>query len=202
VPLLRTSRPFARAALPAAARPVVLLGALLLLASPLLAQRHGGGGPGGGGEPRQMGGPMGNSFAGGSVSPMDNSNRRMGYGTPTSPIRIEPQLGPPTRWWDDKKTIKHLALRNDQKQRMDDIFEANRQQLATLLGNLQREEARLVSLPPGDLQDEGKVFAAIDRVSQARAELEKAHAHILLQIRQQMDSQQLATLDHDMASLR
>ncbi len=144
---------------------------------------------------------MGNSFAGGSVSPLDNSNRRMGYGTSTSPIRIEPQLGPPTRWWDDKKTIKHLALRNDQKQRMDDIFEANRQQLSTLLGNLQREEARLVSLPPGDLQDEGKVFAAIDRVSQARAELEKAHAHILLQIRQQMDSQQLATLDHDMASL-
>ncbi len=199
--LLWTSRPFARAALSAAARPVVLLGALLVLTAPLLAQRHGGGGPGGG-EPRQMGGPMGNSFAGGSVSPFDNSNRRLGYGTPTSPIRIEPQLGPPTRWWDDKKTIKHLGLRNDQKQRMDDIFESNRQQLSTLLGNLQREEARLVSLPPGDLQDEGKVFAAIDRVSQARAELEKAHAHILLQIRQQMDPQQLATLDRDMASLR
>jgi Spy/CpxP family protein refolding chaperone len=200
VPSLRTSRRPIRAAFTAVACPVVLLGCLFLLTSPLLAQRHGGGPGGGGGDGRSS---VGSNFFGGSVTPMDNSNRRLGYGgTPTSPIRIEPQLGPPTRWWDDKKTIKHLALRNDQKQRMDDIFETNRQQLSTLLGNLQREEVRLVSLPPGDLQDETKVFAAIDRVSQARADLEKAHAHILLQIRQQMDTQQLATLDRDMASLR
>jgi Spy/CpxP family protein refolding chaperone len=140
-------------------------------------------------------------FAGNSTSPFDAGNRRMSPNSP-SPIRVEPQLGPPSRWWDDKKVIKYLGLRNDQQRRMDDIFEANRQNLSNLYGNLQREETRLVSLPPGDLQDEAKVFAAIDRVSQARSELEKAHAHILLQIRQQMDPQQLATLDHDMASLR
>jgi Spy/CpxP family protein refolding chaperone len=180
-----------RRLLNAAAYAVALFG-LVVWSSPVLAQRHGGGGGGGG--------PIANGFAGTPVTPY-GGYRRMGEGTPTS-IRVEPQLGPPSRWWDDKKTIKHLGLRNDQQHRMDDIFETNRPQLAALLGNLQREESRLISLPSGDLQDEAKIFAAIDRVSQARADLEKAHAHILLQIRQQMDPQQLAMLDRDMASAR
>lgn len=175
-------------------RSLALAGALaasLLAAAPALAQHRGGpGGPGGGG-----------AFAPG----MDIGTRpRMGDRGPAinAPVRIEPQLGPPSRWWDDKSTIKRLNLRSDQQRRMDEIFEGNKQNLATLYTNLQREETRLVSLPPADLQDETKVFAAIDRVAQARADLEKARAHTLLQIRQQMDPAQLNELDREMASLR
>ena len=65
----------------------------------------------------------------------------------------------------------------------DDIFNANKGQLLNLYANWQREEARLVSLTPAELQDESKIFASIDRVTQARAEVEKENAHILLQIR-------------------
>jgi hypothetical protein len=132
---------------------------------------------------------------------------RMGFAPDRGPApefarpapRSGPQLGLAGRWWDDGKTAKKVGLRSDQQRRMDEIFEANKGSLLTLLGNLQREEDRLVSLTPRELQDETKVFAAIDRVAQARAELEKANAHTLLLIRQQMDTSQLAALDHQIA---
>jgi Spy/CpxP family protein refolding chaperone len=180
--LSRTSRSLALAG---------ALAAAVLAAAPALAQHRGGPGPGG---------------SGGFAPGMDivGTRPRMGDRGPaiTAPVRIEPQLGPPSRWWDDKSTIRRLNLRTDQQRRMDEIFEGNKQNLTNLYTNLQREEARLVSLPPADLQDEGKVFAAIDRVAQARSDLEKARAHTLLQIRQQMDPAQLSELDREMASLR
>jgi Spy/CpxP family protein refolding chaperone len=110
------------------------------------------------------------------------------------------QLGLGGRWWDEDRTIKRLNLRPDQQRRMDDIFNGNKATLQTLYDNLHREEARLISLPPSDLQDETKVFAAIDRVSQARADLEKANVHVLLQLRQQMDPDQLSVLDKEIAN--
>jgi Spy/CpxP family protein refolding chaperone len=112
------------------------------------------------------------------------------------------QLGLAGRWWDDAKTMRKLNLRSEQQHKMDDIFEANKPTLLNLYGNLQREEAHLTSLPPGDLQDETKVFAAIDRVAQARTELEKAKVHVLLQIRQQMDPDQRTALDREIANAR
>jgi Spy/CpxP family protein refolding chaperone len=119
--------------------------------------------------------------------------------TARGPVHTTPMLGLPGRWWDDNKVARRLKLRSDQRQRMDDVFEANKATLVTLLGTLQREENNLNSLSSRDLQDENKVFAAIDRVSQARAELEKATTHIMLQIRQQMDTPQLAELDREIA---
>jgi Spy/CpxP family protein refolding chaperone len=130
---------------------------------------------------------------------------RRDFAAPPPPAltpRVGLQLGLGGRWWDDAKTVKKLNLRSDQQRKMDDIFEANKPTLLNLYGNLQREESRLASLPPGDLQDETKVFAAIDRVAAARTELEKANVHLLLQIRQQMDAEQVAQLDRAIANSR
>jgi Spy/CpxP family protein refolding chaperone len=140
---------------------------------------------------------------GGGIGGGDMRDR--GSNQPTSQPRPQSlsglQLGLGGRWWDDHKTVKKLNLRPDQQQRMDDIFEANKPALITLYTDLQREETRLASLSPADLQDESKVFAAIDRVSHARSDLEKEDAHVLLQIRQQLDPQQLQALDRQIASL-
>jgi Spy/CpxP family protein refolding chaperone len=132
---------------------------------------------------------------------------RRGFAAPPTPApaltpHLGLQLGLGGRWWDDTKTIRKLSLRSDQQRRMDDIFEANKPMLQNLYGNLQREEVHLASLPAGDLQDETKVFAAIDRVAQARSELEKANVHLLLQIRQQLDPDQVAQLDREIVSSR
>ena len=165
---------------------------VVLGSSVALAQRGGGGGgmggPGGGmGGGGMMGGPRGGEM-GGMRS------------IPEVRMRTEPQITLPGRWWDDRKTVKMLSLRPDQQQRMDGIFEANRDNLLSLGGNLQREQDRFVSMPHEDLEDETKVFAAIDRIAQARADLEKAKFHVLLQIRKEMDPQQVAALDRAIAS--
>lgn len=164
---------------------VVCLGFFLAVAAPLSAQ-----GPGGHAEAGGHRGGFGGMREGGFPpvrQPMPQFNRGL-------------QLGLGGRWWDDHKTAKKITLRPDQQQRMDTIFEANKPTLINLYTNLQREEMNLAGLSRTDLQDETKVFAAIDRVSQARTDLEKENAHILLQIRQQLDPQQLDTLDHQIAS--
>jgi Spy/CpxP family protein refolding chaperone len=164
----------------------------LAIVSPAMAQRPGG--------------PRGDRDA--------DSGRRMGKGFDVHDGGFAPSIRPPLpqynrgiqlglggRWWDDHKTVKKLTLRPDQQQRMDTIFEASKPVLINLYTNLQHEETHLAALPPDELHDETKVFAAIDRVSQARADLEKQKIHMLLQIRGQLDPQQVATLDHEIANL-
>ena len=134
-----------------------------------------------------------------------HAGSRSGFDQPMSQPRSQTrsglQLGLAGRWWDDHKTVKKLKLNPDQQHRMDAIFEADKPTLVALYVNFQREQTRLANLSPADLQDESKVFAATDRVSQARANLEREYAHMLLQIRQQLDPDQLQTLDREIASL-
>jgi Spy/CpxP family protein refolding chaperone len=105
------------------------------------------------------------------------------------------QIGPPGRWWDDKHFAKDLKLRNDQQRRMDGIFEANRGSLLRSFENLEQEQGRLETLTRARALDESALFAQIDRVAQARAELEKANAHYLIQIRSEMDADQIQRLE-------
>ena len=153
----------------------------------------GGGGPGGPGGGGGMNGPggggMGDRVSNGGAGNISSSSRRNG-----------PQLGPPGLWWDDKRIAKVIRLRSDQQQRMDAIYTQNKGNLFNLYANLQREEQKLSSMSREDLQDETKVFAAIDRVTQARAEVEKENAHISLQLRKELDSTQLAALDKETAA--
>jgi Spy/CpxP family protein refolding chaperone len=163
---------------------------LALSAATVHAQRGPGGSPGG-------------SHAGsGSGS---GSGSMMSAPPPRTDSTLEPrsrrqQLGLPGRWWDDKHVVHTISLRPDQQGKMDAIFEANRTQLFGAYSNLQREEQTLTDMSPADRKDETKVFASIDRVTQARAELEKDNAHILTQIRQELDPDQLARLDKEIAS--
>ncbi len=163
----------------------------MLFAGMAMAQ-HGGGGMGGppmGG----MGGPPRVGGMRGDMVPRENF-------VPQRPSG--PQLGLPGRWWDDKKNAKMISLRSDQQKKMDAIFEENKGTLINLLGNLQHEESRLQGMSPQELQDEGKVFAQIDRVAAARADLEKENARILMLIRQQLEPAQLSKLDSEIANLR
>ena len=168
--------------------------AYLLLLAPSTAARaqHGGGGGGRPGGMMREGNP-GMRPNGSSGFDRSNTDAR-------GQARMGLQLGLSGRWWDDHGTARKLHLNSDQQTRMDSIFEANRPALTTAYTNLQHEEANLAGLSHADLQDESKVFAAIDRVSHARSDLEKQYAHMLLQMRQQLDPQQLDALDHQIAT--
>jgi len=105
---------------------------------------------------------------------------------PGGPLR----LGPPGRWWDDPEFIKKLGLTDDQQKKMDDIFNSSRLKLIDLSAAVQKEEAIMEPLVAADPPDENKLLAQIDRVAQARAELEKANARMLLGIRSQLTHEQ------------
>ena len=167
-------------------RPLLLGGLLLLGASLAHAQGRGGGRGGMGGGGFRMGGG-GRDLGGPNVAT-------------SQPVHNGPMFAPSLRFWDDKKTVKSLNLRPDQQKRMDDLFNSSKDNLVSLYDNLQHEQLRYNSMSREDMQDESKVFAQIDRVSQARADLEKARAHLFLQIRKEMDPPQLEELDRETAS--
>ena len=105
------------------------------------------------------------------------------------------QLGPPGRWWDDKAFAKTLGLSKDQQKRMDTVFNANKGPILESYKALQKEESNLQKLTREKKLDEAKIFAGIDAVAQARAALEKANAHMLLLVRQEMDEEQNARME-------
>jgi Spy/CpxP family protein refolding chaperone len=91
--------------------------------------------------------------------------------------------GPPGRWWMDPALVQKLSLTPDQQKRIDDLFQQSRLKLIDLSAALQKQEAILDPLLEADKPDESQVLAQIDRVAQARAELEKANARMLLGFR-------------------
>lgn len=173
--------------------------AILLGGGSALAQGPGGMG---GGAPRP---PMGNGggFGGNSSGFPDRGSVRndtpppFHRGTPgtMSTMRGGLQVGPPGRWWDDKKFAESIGIQKDQRARMDAIVNANIGTLASLYRTLRKEEDALGPLVSAEQPDESRILAQIDRVAQARAELEKANARMLLGIRREMTVDQWHKLE-------
>jgi Spy/CpxP family protein refolding chaperone len=91
--------------------------------------------------------------------------------------------------------VKSLKLRPDQQAHMDAIFEQNRGALLARLQGVQQAETQMADLAKASTLDEPALFAQIDRVAQARADLEKATTHMLLQMRKEMDPDQIKRLE-------
>jgi Spy/CpxP family protein refolding chaperone len=110
-------------------------------------------------------------------------------------VRNGLQFGPVGRWWDDKAVVQAIGLRRDQQKKMDEIFNANKPAILASYKSFQSEQSKLEKIGKDPRADKERLFAAIDAVSQARASLQKATAQMLLQIRQQMDPQQIAKVE-------
>jgi Spy/CpxP family protein refolding chaperone len=151
-------------------------------------ERMSGGGSIPGGSPRDMEGP-GDTRGGLASSTSAQPNTGM------STMRGGVQLGPPVRWWDDKHYAKALHLRPEQQKRMDGLFDENRANLVSRYQTLQQEELKMETLSRAQTLDEGALFAQIDRVEQARADLQKANTHLMLQVRNEMDTDQISRFD-------
>lgn len=87
------------------------------------------------------------------------------------------------RWWSDPALAQKLGLTEDQQKKLGDLFQQNRLRLIDLMANLQKQEAMLEPLLSADRPDETKILAQIDGIAQARAELEKSNARMLLAMR-------------------
>jgi Spy/CpxP family protein refolding chaperone len=180
---------------------LLVIAALLGLGATGVAVSQRGGGGGGGQHPGgQLPGSYGNNMPGSPsggpygnhMPPPNGSGDRSGS---PSTMRGGLQFGPPGRWWDDKHFAKSLRLRPEQQRRMDGIFEQSRSTLLKRYEDLQTEEQHMETLTHASTLDENALFSQIDRVAQARADLEKANTHLLYQIRNEMDPDQITRLE-------
>ena len=92
-------------------------------------------------------------------------------------------VGPEGMWWKNPRVVENLSLTPDQVKRMDGIFQESRLKLIDLRANVQKQEVMLEPLLSANTLDAPKAQAQIDKVADARAELEKANARMLLGIR-------------------
>jgi Spy/CpxP family protein refolding chaperone len=141
----------------------------VLLAGTVLAQ-----GPGGG---------MGQGF-GGHRPPMEKA--------------LEP-LGAHGRFWNNPRIVERLKLTDVQRKEFDNIYLQHREKLIDLRANLAKAELALEPLVSDAQPNETKILAQIDKVAQARAELEKANAAFLLAIRGKLTAEQWAQLQAERA---
>jgi periplasmic protein CpxP/Spy len=147
---------------------------LLLAFALALGQLKAQGPPPGGPPPHMGGGP-------GRPGPMDRTMH----------------LGPPGRWWSDPRLVQLLQLTAAQQKAMDSVFDQNRARLIGLNNALRNEEAILRPLVASDTLDEAKITSQIDRVAQARAELEKANGRMLIELRKLLVGDQWLRLQAD-----
>ena len=171
---------------------------VLVVATGLTVRAQGPGGPPHGGPPAgasglgNPGGPSGPPGQGGQGGPPNSvSGSRSANGSP----RSSQQFGPVGRWWDDKAVIKSVGISKEQQTKMDAIFDENKPAILESYKNFLSKQTALQKVNKDPKADQGTIFAAIDAVSQARASLQKVTAQMLLQIRQQMDPEQITKLE-------
>jgi Spy/CpxP family protein refolding chaperone len=108
---------------------------------------------------------------------MRNRGNFRGGGGPGS------HMGVQGMWWKNPNVVQRLALTPDQVKRMDGIFQQSRLQLIDLKANLEKQEVLLEPMIGANPPDAAKATVQIDKVADARADLEKANAKMLLGIR-------------------
>jgi Spy/CpxP family protein refolding chaperone len=88
-----------------------------------------------------------------------------------------------------------LGLTADQQKKMEAMFEQNGADLMELLDKVRKEEEGMKPPLAADQLDDVKILAQIDRVTQARADLERANRRMLLGMRKVLSVQQSETLE-------
>ena len=96
----------------------------------------------------------------------------------------------PGKWWKDSALMTKIGVSDEQVQRIEKIFQDHRLQLIDLHAALEKQEAILEPLVEADQPEEAQVIAQIDKVAQARANLEKSNARMLLAIRRVLTVEQ------------
>jgi Spy/CpxP family protein refolding chaperone len=117
------------------------------------------------------------------------------YGAPAPGLAYKLSVSMSERWWRNAQTAQTLGFTAEQMRKMDEIFQQHRLRLIDLNAALEKEEVTLEPLVADETLDDTKITAQIDRVAQARAELEKANGRMLLGIRKVLTPDQWRKLN-------
>jgi protein CpxP len=120
---------------------------------------------------------------------------------PAAPMMNQPG-GPPPRvgpgaegmWWKDPDLVQKLHVADDQIRRIEKIAQDHEIQEVDLRAALEKHEVTLRFLMDSDQPDESTLLAEIDKVAQARGELEKSHVHMILAMRRVLTAEQTKKL--------
>lgn len=118
-----------------------------------------------------------------------------GFGMHRPPM--ERMLGPEGahgRWWNNPNVIERLKLTDQQRKDMDQILLEHRESLIDMRASVEKAELAMDPLIRADQPNEQAILAQIDKIAQARAELEKANARFLLAIRSKLSPDQYKEL--------
>lgn len=94
------------------------------------------------------------------------------------------------QFWNNPDVEKQLNLTDDQRKAMDGILQDHRMKLIDMEATLRKAEVEMIPLMKADTPDRAAIEAQIDKVVSARADLEKANARFLLDIRMQLKPDQ------------
>jgi Spy/CpxP family protein refolding chaperone len=94
------------------------------------------------------------------------------------------------QFWNNPKLAQQLNLTDDQRKAMDGILQDHRMKLIDLQATLRKAEVTMIPLMKADAPDRVAIEAQIDKVVAARADLEKANARFLLDVRMQLKPDQ------------
>jgi len=120
---------------------------------------------------------------------------------PPSSTMHSPAQGPPGMhpgaergWWKDPELVQKLHVSDDQVQKIDKIAQAHEIQEIDLRADLEKQDAVLRFQMETDPPDEARVLTQIDKVTQARANLEKSHVQMILAVRRVLTTEQAQML--------
>jgi periplasmic protein CpxP/Spy len=114
-----------------------------------------------------------------------------GFGNRKPPMeRAFGAAGAQNGWWNNPRMVERLKLTDDQRKAMDGIMLEHREKLIDLRANLAKAELAMEPLMKADAPNDAAISTQIDKVVQARAELEKANARFLLAIRDKLTPDQ------------
>jgi len=87
-------------------------------------------------------------------------------------------------WWMNTVLLQRLGITDEQRAKIEKTFDSHRQAIVSTTDLLEKEEAQLARLLDTDPVDRNAVFSQIDRVIQARSEMERANALMTLEMRE------------------
>ncbi|HKN19768.1 MAG TPA: periplasmic heavy metal sensor [Terracidiphilus sp.] len=130
-------------------------------------------------------------MAGGLASAQGPGGQGMGPGMAQHRPPMEQAFGFANgQFWNNPNLVQQLNLTDDQRKTMDGILQDHKMKLIDLRANLQKAEVAMGPMMKADMPDQKAIEAQIDKVVMARAELEKANARFLLDIRMQLKPDQ------------
>jgi TonB family protein len=87
-------------------------------------------------------------------------------------------------WWTNRVVTDSLGLSADQKTKLERAYENHRQRIVSSTELLEKEEAQLARLLAAEPLDRNAVLTQIDRVVQARGEVERSNSAMTMEMRE------------------